>query len=105
MMLPSRFAGVLRRTAFALPCAAALTAVSACATTQPVRMYSAQELGAVAQRCGRALGEVIQEEEEPRLLFLFAAAAPDREVRCVRRWSHRRSLHLVHIEAIVEPDE
>ena len=80
-------------------------AVSACATTPPVRMYTPQELGLVAQRCGRALGEVIQDEEEPRLLFLFAAAAPERDIRCVRRWSHRRSLHFVHIEAIVEAEE
>jgi len=89
------------RSACAYAVAAAL---SACATTQPVRMYTAQELGAVAQRCGLALGEVVQEEEEPRLLFLFAAAAPERDVRCVRRWSHRRSLHFVHIEAIVEAE-
>jgi hypothetical protein len=67
-------------------------------------MYSAQELGMVAQRCGLALGEVVQEEEEPRILFLFAAAAPASEVRCVRRWSHRRSLHFVHIEAVVQAD-
>ena len=89
------------RAALALCGAAAL---SACAATQPVRMYSAQELGVVAQRCGLALGEVIQEEEEPRILFLFAAGAPAGEVRCVRRWSHRRSLHFVHIEAVVEAD-
>jgi hypothetical protein len=81
----------------------AFAAVAGCATAQPLRMYTSQELGAVAQRCGRALGEVVQEEEEPRLLFLFAAGAPDSEVRCVRRWSHRRSLHFVHIEAIAEP--
>jgi hypothetical protein len=87
-------------------CALAATAVlGACATTQPVRMYSSQELGVVAQRCGLALGDVIQEEEEPRILFLFAAGAPDREVRCVRRWSHRRSLHFVHIEAVVEAEQ
>ena len=83
---------------------AATAAIAGCATTQPVRMYSSQELGAVAERCGRALGEVVQEEEEPRLLFLFAAGAPAGDIRCVRRWSHRRSLHFVHIEAIVEAE-
>jgi hypothetical protein len=67
-------------------------------------MYSPQELGVVAERCGLALGEVVQEEEEPRILFLFAAGAPAGEVRCVRRWSHRRSLHFVHIEALVDAD-
>jgi len=81
---------------------AATAVLAGCATTQPVRMYSPQELGVVAQRCGLALGEVIQEEEEPRILFLFAAAASEGDVRCVRRWSHRRSLHFVHIEAVVE---
>jgi hypothetical protein len=85
-----------------LVCAAA--ALSACATTRPVRMYTPVELGAVAQRCGRALGEVVQEQEEPRLLFLFAANASEGDVRCVRRWSHRRSLHFVHIEAVVDAE-
>lgn len=85
-----------------IACLLAFAALAGCATTEPVRMYTPQELGAVAQRCGRALGEVVQEEEEPRLLFLFAAGAAESDVRCVRRWSHRRSLHFVHIEAIAE---
>ena len=95
--------GFVRATLSAGMALAAL-ALAGCAMTQPVRMYSPQELGAVAERCGRALGEVVQEEEEPRLLFLFAAAAPQGDVRCVRRWSRRRSLHFVHIEAIVEAE-
>lgn len=88
-----------------LAAGAALSLAAGCATTRPVRMYSPQELGAVAERCGRALGEVVQEEEEPRILFLFAAGAPAADVRCVERWSHRRSLHFVHIEAIVEAEQ
>ena len=76
--------------------------LAACATARTPRLFTQQELGVVAQRCGVALGEVIQEEEEPRLLFLFAAAAGEGEVRCVQRWSRRRHLHFVHIEAIVE---
>jgi hypothetical protein len=65
-------------------------------------MYSEQELGQVASGCRLALGEVVQEEEEPRLLFLFAPGAGAREVRCVRRWSRRHSLHFVHIQVNVE---
>ena len=68
-------------------------------------MYSQEELGVVAHGCGLALGEVSQEEEEPRLLFLFAERASEGEVRCVRRWSRRRSLHFVHIEAVVVPEQ
>lgn len=79
--------------------------VSACATTPTApRMHSVQELGVVAQGCGLALGEVVQEAEEPRLLFLFAAAASAREVTCVQRWSRRRHLHFVHIEAVVDAE-
>ena len=77
-------------------------ALGACATVQPLRMHSADELGRVASGCGLALGEVVQEEEEPRLLFLFAPAAGRREVRCVRRWSRRNSLHFVHIQVNME---
>jgi hypothetical protein len=85
--------------------AAASLSVAGCTTARPMRMYSQQELGVVAHRCGLALGEVSQEEEEPRLLFLFAERAAEGEVRCVRRWSRRHSLHFVHIEALVEPEQ
>lgn len=83
---------------------AAAGALAGCATTAP-RLHTAEELGAVAHRCGFALGEVIQEAEEPRLLFLFAAEATETEVRCVQRWSRRRHLHFVHIEAVVDAAE
>ena len=82
---------------------AAGAALAGCAATAP-RLHSAEELGAVAHRCGFALGEIVQEAEEPRLLFLFAATATATEVRCVQRWSRRRHLHFVHIEAIVEAE-
>ncbi|MEA3040986.1 MAG: hypothetical protein QOC65_475 [Sphingomonadales bacterium] len=82
-----------------------IAGLAGCTTTQPVRMYSQHELGVVAHRCGLALGEVSQEEEEPRLLFLFAERAEEGAVRCVRRWSRRHSLHFVHIEAVVEPEQ
>ncbi|HYJ30766.1 MAG TPA: hypothetical protein VEW25_10550 [Allosphingosinicella sp.] len=85
--------------------AAAAGALSACATTPTApRLHTVQELGVVAHGCGLELGEVVQEAEEPRLLFLFASTATRREVRCVRRWSHRRHLHFVHIEAVVDAE-
>ena len=66
------------------------------------RAYSEQELGAVTRRCGLALGEVMQEPDEVRLLYLYSAAAGPREIRCVRRWTHRHGLHFVHIEIAEE---
>jgi hypothetical protein len=85
-----------------LPVLILAAALSACATTRPLRMHSSEELGRVASGCGLALGEVVQEEEEPRLLFLFAPRAEARQVRCVRRWSRRNTLHFVHIQVNVE---
>jgi hypothetical protein len=95
---------MLRRAIHAGLAVATTFALAGCATTAP-RLHTPEELGAVAHRCGFALGEVVQEAEEPRLLFLFAAGATETEVRCVHRWSRRRHLHFVHIEAVVEAAE
>ena len=45
--------------------------LSACVT--PARMHSATELNGVASECGLALGQVAQDEEEKRLLFVMQA--------------------------------
>lgn len=81
----------------------ATAALAGCVATP--RLYSSQELGVVARSCGFALGEVVQEAEEPRLLFLFAASASPEEVACVQRWSRPRHFHFVHIEAVVEAEQ
>jgi hypothetical protein len=73
-------------------------AVTACMT--PTRMYSADELTAAGRACGLALGELAQEEEEPRLLFFITPNPPQAQRACVQRWAHRRSLHLVLIEGV-----
>jgi hypothetical protein len=79
---------------------AVLTALglSACAT--PTRMYSAAELGRAGTACGLALGELAQEEEEPRLLFMIVPTPARAQSSCVRRWARRRSLHVVTIEGL-----
>jgi hypothetical protein len=77
-------------TAFAL-------ALSACATA---RVYSEQELALVADRCGVAAGEVMQEPDHPRFLFLYAVGPTREQLDCVQRWSRRRNMHLSYIEAI-----
>jgi hypothetical protein len=77
---------------------ALLLAVGACAT--PVRMYTSAELGRAGATCGLALGELAQEEEEPRLLFMIVPNPAAAQQECVRRWSRRRSLNLVILEGL-----
>jgi hypothetical protein len=85
----------MRNTLLALALGLAL---AACVT--PARLYSDVELSAVSGKCGLAQGEVLQEEEEPRLLFLFSPGATPKQRKCVARWSKRHGLHLAYIEGI-----
>ena len=82
--------------------AALCFAASACVT---YRVYPEEELAAVARRCGLAQGEVFQDPEEPRFLFLFAVAPSPEELGCVRRWSRRRHMHLAYIDSVQWSDE
>lgn len=66
----------------------------------PARMYSVDQLNFVGQSCGLALGELAQEEEEPRLLFMIVPNPALAQERCVSRWARRRSLHLVTLEGV-----
>jgi hypothetical protein len=78
----------------------ALLAVSAalvlagCAT---VRLHGQEELVALSRRCGVALGNIVQFEEEPRLLFLLPVERAGQFV-CVSRWARRHRLRLVYME-------
>jgi hypothetical protein len=73
--------------------------VSACATA---RLHSEQELNRVAMRCGMALGELVQEAEEKRLLFVFRVAPTPAERACVTRWAKENRMKPVIIESISE---
>jgi hypothetical protein len=77
-------------------------ALSACATT---RLYSETELSDVARTCGVAQGEVIQEPDYPRYLFLYANGPSQEQIACVRRWSRQRNMHLAYIQAIEWTEE
>jgi hypothetical protein len=73
--------------------------LAACATT---RLYSEQELGSLAQSCGYALGEIVQDPEEKRLLLVMTAVATTpAEQQCVRRWARPRRLHVVYAQVEV----
>ena len=73
-------------------------ALSACATT--ARMHSEAELDGVASECGLALGQVAQDEEEKRLLFVMGHAPSAPQKVCVRKWARRNGLKPVFIEGV-----
>ncbi|HEY1604128.1 MAG TPA: hypothetical protein VGF77_00850 [Allosphingosinicella sp.] len=72
-------------------------ALSACATAQ---MHPPEELSAVGRACGAAEGEVIQDAEEKRILFLYAVHPPQAEVHCLALWARRHHLHLAYVDAV-----
>lgn len=90
-------------TAIRIPLiAAGAISLSACATA---RMHSQEELNVASLGCGLAYGELIQDEEEKKLLILFRQAPSAEQRRCVSKWARRNSLKLVVIEGIQFPEE
>ena len=78
-----------------------LTAVlllPACVT--PARMHTDTELNKVANQCGLALGQVAQDEEEKRLLFVMQDSVPPAKRLCVHKWAKRNGLRTVFIEGV-----
>jgi hypothetical protein len=78
---------------------AALT-LTGCAAAQ---MHTEAQLNEVALACGLSLGEVVQESEEKRLLFLYRVAPKPEQRHCVYQWAHKNHLTLVVINAVNEP--
>ncbi len=85
----------------ALIATAATLALSACATT--AQFHTEAQLDQVALSCGLSYGEVVQEKEEKRLLFLYRVAPKLEQRRCLNAWARKNKLTLVIIEAINEP--
>ena len=77
--------------------AIALLGLSACVNT---RVFTETELADVGRGCGLAAGEVMQEPDEPRFLFLMAVEPTVGQYRCVRRWARRHNMHLAYISGI-----
>ena len=75
----------------------AAVSLSACTTA---RMHSDTELNSVASQCGLALGQVAQDEEEKRLLFVMEDAPPAAQRACVRKWAKRNGLKPVFIAGV-----
>ena len=76
---------------------AAMLTLSACATP---RMHSKQELSTVELKCGLSTGELVQEDELKKVLFLYRVGPTPAERACVHKWARKQHLHLVYIDAI-----
>jgi len=69
--------------------------LSACAT--PARMHDEAQLNNVALGCGLALGELIQDESEKKLLLLVRQDPSADQRLCVAKWARRNGLKAVFV--------
>ena len=74
---------------------AAAFALSACVT--PARMHDEAQLNQVALGCGLALGELIQDESEKRLLLMIRSEPTLQQRACVARWARKNGLKAVFV--------
>ena len=80
----------------------ALLMLSACATT--ARLHDQAELNSVGERCGLALGQLIQDEEEKRLLIVMQIAPSVEQQVCIHRWAKSNRLKPVFVDSIEFPE-
>jgi hypothetical protein len=71
-------------------------ALSACATA-PV-MHTEMELNDVGTRCGLALGELVQDEIEKKLLLIIRNTPTPQQRVCVARWARENHLKAVFVQ-------
>lgn len=69
-------------------------ALSACVTPQ---MHSEEQLNSVATGCGLALGELMQDESEKKLLLMIRQDASTQQRACVAKWARRNGLKAVFV--------
>jgi hypothetical protein len=72
-----------------------MLALAACAT--PARMHDEAQLNSVALGCGLALGELIQDEEQKKLLLMLRQDPSPQQRGCVARWARRNGLKAVFV--------
>ena len=90
----------MRPRRLTLPLSISSLFLSACATPQ---MHSTEQLNAAGSACGLALGELIQDESEKRLLLLIKPGATPEQRACVTRWAKRNGLKPVIVDTIQFP--
>ena len=76
--------------------------IAACATP---RIHSQEELNSASLGCGLTYGELIQDDEEKKLLIMFRTAPSPEHRECVYKWARKNHLKLVVIDAIKFPEE
>ena len=85
-----------RRThVFAILVVGASLVLSACAT--PARMHDEAQLNTIALGCGLALGELIQDESEKKLLLMVRQDPSADQRLCVAKWARRNGLKAVFV--------
>ena len=72
-----------------------ILALSACAT--PARMHDEAQLNPIALGCGLALGELIQDESEKKLLLMVRQDPSADQRLCVAKWARRNGLKAVFV--------
>ena len=70
-------------------------ALGACATA-PV-LHTEAQLNDIGTRCGLALGELIQDESEKKLLLVVRNAPTPAQRKCVARWARANHLKAVFV--------
>ena len=69
--------------------------VTACAT--PARMHTQEQLNTIATGCGLALGELMQDESEKKLLLMIRQEPTIEQRVCVAKWARRNGLKAVFV--------
>ena len=75
---------------------AATFALSACAT--PAQMHTQEQLNTIATGCGLALGELIQDEMEKRVVIALRSNASQEQRVCVTKWARKNGLKPVFVD-------
>jgi len=70
-------------------------ALSACAT--PARIHDEAQLNSVALGCGLALGELIQDDADRKLLLTVHQDPTPQQRACVAHWARRNGLKTVFV--------
>jgi hypothetical protein len=73
----------------------AVLSLTSCVT--PARMHDEAALNNVALGCGLALGELIQDESEKKLLLLIHDSPSAQQRLCVSKWARRNGLKPVFV--------
>jgi len=69
--------------------------LASCAT--PARMHDEAQLNSIALGCGLALGELIQDESEKKLLLMIRQDPSIEQRACVAKWARRNGLKAVFV--------